>query len=116
YPMRMAVICMLVFGVNIGDNLTPFGDTLMTFNVAEQHDLHMKPADFFNVAFKTTIFQYATLLAIFYLQINLTFGLWFLLAYVVGLVVMIKVFKMRMPFTFKNAMLFIRSFFKRRKE
>ncbi len=113
--IRMAIICMLVFGVNVGDNLTPFGDTLMTYNVAEQNKLFMKPVEFFNIAFKTTLFQYATLLVIFSLQINPILGLWFLLAYVIGAVAIILIFKVRMPFTFKAAILFAFGWFKRKK-
>jgi Na+/H+ antiporter NhaD/arsenite permease-like protein len=114
-PLKMAVVCMFVFGVNVGDNLTPFGDTLMTFNVAEQHKLHLTPKDFFEIAFKTTLFQYATLLVLFSLQINFALGLWFLLAYVVGIIVVVKVFKVKMPFTMKAAFRFVTSMFKKKK-
>jgi Na+/H+ antiporter NhaD/arsenite permease-like protein len=113
---KMPVLCMLVFGLNVGDNLTPFGDTLMTFNVAEQHKLILKPGEFFNIAFKTTMFQYASLLVLFILQIDLVLGLWILLAYVVGIVVVVRAFKVKMPFTFKNALLFVRSLFRRNKK
>ncbi len=116
FAFKMPVVCMLVFGLNVGDNLTPFGDTLMTFNVAEQHNLYLKPGEFFNIAFKTTLFQYASLLVIFFLQIAPMLGLWVLLAYIVSTVIVVWVFKVKMPFTFKNALLFIRSLFQRKKK
>ena len=50
------------------------------------------------------------------LQINPTLGLWFLLAYFIGVVVVVKAFKVRMPFTFKAALRFVLGWFKRKKE
>jgi Na+/H+ antiporter NhaD/arsenite permease-like protein len=113
--MKMAALCMMVFGLNVGDNLTPFGDTLMTFNVAEQHKLYLKPKEFFDIAFKTTMFQYLNLLILFIFQINLVLGLWILLAYVVGIVVVVRAFKVKKPFTMRAAFKFVASWFKRKK-
>nr|MDO8111373.1 SLC13 family permease [Candidatus Sigynarchaeota archaeon] len=114
--IRFAVIAMMVFGVNVGDNLTPFGDTLITYNVAEQNNLHMKPKDFFEIAFKTTLFQYATLIVIFSLQIDPALGLIFLLSYVIGAIIIIRVFKAKMPFSFKKLILAFFKALKRRKK
>jgi hypothetical protein len=76
----------------------------------------LKPGEFFNIAFKTTLFQYASLLVLFILQIDPVLGLWVLLAYVVGIVVVVRAFKVKMPFTFKNALAFIRSLFRSSKK
>ncbi|MCE7739904.1 MAG: hypothetical protein KAU62_00315 [Candidatus Heimdallarchaeota archaeon] len=47
----------LAFGANWGDNLTPLGDNVLVFNLAEQHNRPIKIKTFWKLGFATTIIQ-----------------------------------------------------------
>jgi len=60
----------MVYGINMGDNFTPFGDTLLVINTCEANKVHLAPKTFFKVAFKTTCFQFGVLSLIFCIILN----------------------------------------------
>ncbi len=47
----------LAFGANWGDNLTPLGDNVLVFNIAEQNNRPIKIKTFWKLGFATTIIQ-----------------------------------------------------------
>jgi Na+/H+ antiporter NhaD/arsenite permease-like protein len=55
----------MVYGINMGDNFTPFGDTLLVINTCEANKVKLSPKAFFNVAFKTCCFQFGVVTLIF---------------------------------------------------
>jgi Na+/H+ antiporter NhaD/arsenite permease-like protein len=55
----------LTYGVTWGDNLSPFGDTVLLFNVAKKNHIDLSPGAFFRLGFITTILQ-MTLLSLFF--------------------------------------------------
>lgn len=65
----------LVIGANWGDNLTPLGDNIILFNIAEQNKRPVKFKKFFKLGFITTIYQLTIVtiyfILIFYVQLGL---------------------------------------------
>jgi Na+/H+ antiporter NhaD/arsenite permease-like protein len=55
----------MVYGINWGDNLTPFGDTLILLNVAEQNKTKISMLEIFKMSFPLTIFQ-LSMISIFF--------------------------------------------------
>jgi Na+/H+ antiporter NhaD/arsenite permease-like protein len=51
----------LACGIVWGDNLSPFGDTILTLNVAAQNKVDITPGMFFRIGFITTLMQLITL-------------------------------------------------------
>jgi Na+/H+ antiporter NhaD/arsenite permease-like protein len=51
----------LAVGVIWGDNLTPFGDSILTLNVAKANKVEIPPKELFKIAFPLTLFQMSTI-------------------------------------------------------
>ena len=65
----------LVIGANWGDNLTPLGDNIIVFNIAEQHKRPVSFKQFFKLGFITTIYQLIIVTLYYILIFNLNLGL-----------------------------------------
>jgi len=65
----------LAFGMSLGDNLTPLGDTIMTRNVSEQNGVTFSNAQFFRIAFKVALIHLITLSIYFTFFFYIAFGL-----------------------------------------
>ena len=51
----------LAFGANWGDNLTPLGDNVLVFNIAEQNNRPIRTKTFWKLGFSTTVFLYKSI-------------------------------------------------------
>ncbi len=76
----------LAIGANWGDNLTPLGDNILVFNIAEQNKRPVTFRQFFKIGFTTTIYQLLLVSLIFMILQNLILG--FLL---LGIIILILV-------------------------
>jgi Na+/H+ antiporter NhaD/arsenite permease-like protein len=85
---RIFIYSGMCYGLIWGDNLTPFGDTIILMNVAEQNKTHIKPLDFIKVSLPVTIFQLCVVSIIYTLIIRLYIGL-ILLAITIGIIIFI---------------------------
>jgi Na+/H+ antiporter NhaD/arsenite permease-like protein len=74
----------LACGIVWGDNLSPFGDSIITLNVAAQNKVEIKPMTFFRIGFITTILQLTTLSLGYSLIVDPIFG-FSLLAIILGI-------------------------------
>jgi Na+/H+ antiporter NhaD/arsenite permease-like protein len=85
---RIFIYSGMCYGLIWGDNLTPFGDTIILMNIAEKNGSHIRPVDFFKVAFPVAIFQLCMVSIIYSLIIRLYIGL-ILLAITFGIIIFI---------------------------
>lgn len=51
----------LSLGITWGDNLTPFGDSILTLNVAKANNINIPPKELFKIGFPLTMFQMTTI-------------------------------------------------------
>jgi Na+/H+ antiporter NhaD/arsenite permease-like protein len=65
----------ILYGINWGDNLSPFGDTLVLIGLAEQNKVKISMTEMFKATFPITIFQLSMITIFFGL---FTFPLLFL--------------------------------------
>ncbi|TFG03179.1 MAG: hypothetical protein EU540_00100 [Promethearchaeota archaeon] len=65
----------LAIGANWGDNLTPLGDNILVFNIAEQNKRPISFKQFFKLGFITTIFQLSLITVIFILIYQFIIGI-----------------------------------------
>jgi len=72
---RKKIFYSLAFGANWGDNLTPLGDNILVFNIAEQNKRPITFKSFFKLGFITTNYQLIIIsiyyCLIFYMQIGI---------------------------------------------
>lgn len=73
----------LVYGIVWGDNLTPYGDTLIALQVAKENNAPFKMSEFFKIGFTTAILQMILMTIIYCLIIEPLFGV-ILLAVLLG--------------------------------
>lgn len=62
---KVSVYSGMVYGVNWGDNLVPVGDIILVLQVAEKQKVHLKPINYFKIAFPITIIQLCLVSIIF---------------------------------------------------
>ncbi len=95
YPVqeRILIYSGMTYGINWGDNLTPFGDTIILINVAEQNKCHITPFNFFRIASKITIFQLCMVSILYSLYFDLMIGL-LLIVIAIGIISSITIFKL----------------------
>ncbi len=55
----------ITFGINLGDNLTPLGDSMLGIQIAEQNKFPLSMKEFFIVGFVSTNMQFLTITIIF---------------------------------------------------
>lgn len=72
---RLTVYSGMVYGINLGDNFTPIGDTMLAINVAKQNKSPIKIGDFFKIGFSTTLFQLIVISLAFCLVLRPLLGL-----------------------------------------
>ncbi len=73
----------LAFGANWGDNLTPLGDNVLVFNLAEQHNRPIKIKTFWKLGFATTIIQL--------ILVSIYFTFFSSQTYLIGLILLISI-------------------------
>ncbi|OLS32248.1 MAG: Inner membrane protein YbiR [Candidatus Heimdallarchaeota archaeon AB_125] len=73
----------LAFGANWGDNLTPLGDNVLVFNLAEQHNRPIKTKTFWKLGFATTILQL--------IIVSIYFTFFSIQTYLIGLIPLILI-------------------------
>ncbi len=71
----------LAFGANWGDNLTPLGDNILVFNIAEQNNRPIKIKTFWKLGFATSILQL--------ILVTIFFTFYSKQTYLVGLILLI---------------------------
>jgi len=79
YNEKVLIYSGMIYGVNWGDNLSPFGDTLFVAAVAEENKVKFKMFEFFKIGFITTIFQLCVVTIIFSLILRPVIGIILLL-------------------------------------
>ena len=85
---EITVFSGMLYGINLGDNLTPFGDFVILMDLANKNGCRLKATPFFKIAFPIAIFHLCIVTIIFSLLINVTRGL-ILLGIAIGIVVII---------------------------
>ena len=86
----------ITFGINLGDNLTPLGDSMLGIQIAEQNKFPIKIRDFFILGFVSTNIQFLTITIIYALIDRPLLGV-LLLAILVGvLFLLFMILKKRM--------------------
>lgn len=67
----------LNWGINLGDNLTPFGETLIAFNIAEQNNKPIRFKEYFHYGIMTAFFNLSiiTIYIAFQFYVGLAIGL-----------------------------------------
>lgn len=78
----------MIYGINWGDNLTPFGDTLLAINMAEQNKCTVKLTSYFKIAFPVAFIQLCIISIIFALIMEPLVGI-LLLGLGIGIVLFI---------------------------
>ena len=79
YNEKVLIYSGMIYGINWGDNLSPFGDTLFVAAVAEENKVKFKMFEFFKIGFITTIFQLCVVTIIFSLILRPVIGVILLL-------------------------------------
>jgi len=72
---RNKIFYSLAFGANWGDNLTPLGDNILVFNIAEQNKRSISFKSFFKLGFVTTNYQLILISLYYTLIFNTLLGL-----------------------------------------
>ena len=72
---RNKLFYSLTFGANWGDNLTPLGDNILVFNIAEQNKRSISFKSFFKLGFVTTNYQLILISLYYTLVFNTLLGL-----------------------------------------
>lgn len=65
----------LALGVIWGDNLSPFGDSILPLNIAKQNRVTIKPSEFFKVGFGLTLFQLSLISTVVLLIFDPLYGI-----------------------------------------
>lgn len=65
----------VIFGINWGNNLTPFGETMLLMNIAQQNKCTVKLISYFKIAFPLTILQLSAISIIFALILEPLLGI-----------------------------------------
>lgn len=84
----------LVYGIVWGDNLTPYGDTLIALQVAKENNAPFKMSEFFKIGFITAILQLILITIIYCLIIDPFFG-FILLAILIGAFILLYLVRKR---------------------
>ncbi|HUX98094.1 MAG TPA: SLC13 family permease [Candidatus Deferrimicrobium sp.] len=84
-----AVFYSLTYGVNLGDNLTPLGDNVLVFSIAEQNGRPLSMSQFFKLGFTAAFLQLTTITIYFILLYSLTVGLSILFIVFIILIMMV---------------------------
>ena len=79
YDEKVLIYSGMVYGINWGDNLSPFGDTLFIGTLAEENKVPFKLKEFFKVGFVTSLFQLCVISIIFALILSPVIGVILLL-------------------------------------
>lgn len=87
-PDKVLVFGGMLYGINLGDNLTPFGDFVILMDLANKNGCRVKATPFFKIGFPIAIFHLCVITIIFSLLINIIIGL-ILLCIAVGIVFII---------------------------
>jgi Na+/H+ antiporter NhaD/arsenite permease-like protein len=74
----------LIYGIVWGDNLTPYGDTLIALQVAKENNAPFKMGEFFKIGFITAIFQLLLITIMYSLILEPLLGL-ILLLFLIGI-------------------------------
>ncbi len=98
---QIRIFSAMACGVVWGDNLSPFGDTLLVLNVAEQNKEPFKLIDFFKLGFPITIIQLFTVTVIYCLMLEPILGL-FLSFIPIGVVLLIFAYTRRESIAIKS--------------
>jgi hypothetical protein len=70
-----AAFYSLTYGTNLGDNLTPLGDNILVFSIAEQNGRPLSIAQFFKLGFTAAFLQLTAISIYFILLYSLIIGL-----------------------------------------
>ncbi len=65
----------ITFGINLGDNLTPLGDSMLGIQIAEQNKFPLSMKEFFLVGFVSTNMQFLTITLLFALEYEPLLGI-----------------------------------------
>jgi Na+/H+ antiporter NhaD/arsenite permease-like protein len=87
----------LSLGITWGDNLTPFGDSILVLNVAKNHGVNIESMTFLKTNASITLIQLSVISLVVFVMFKPIFGLWILLAGLVvfGVISLIKKSKSR---------------------
>ncbi|MHA1266830.1 MAG: SLC13 family permease [Candidatus Helarchaeota archaeon] len=87
----------LVYGVNLGDNLSPLGDNILVINLAEQHERPIRFSQLFKIGFIATILQLIaiTLYFIMFADISLAISILLLIGLIVFLYNFVRTFNQK---------------------
>ncbi len=75
-------------GISWGDNLTPFGDTILVLNIAKSHGVDINTSEFFRINSPITIFQLIAISVLFIFLFDIIQGL-IVLAAIAGITAII---------------------------
>ena len=79
YDEKVLIYSGMIYGINWGDNLSPFGDTLFIGAIAEENKVPFKLKEFFKIGFVTSLFQLCVISIIFALILSPVIGVILLL-------------------------------------
>jgi Na+/H+ antiporter NhaD/arsenite permease-like protein len=82
----------LAVGVIWGDNLAPFGDSILTLNVAKANKVEIPPKELFKIGFPLTILQLSTVSIAVIVIFNPLIGL-SILSVIIGIIVVFYLYK-----------------------
>ncbi len=89
------IFASLVYGANIGDNLTPMGDNILTFQILEDYNMKISVKQFFKIGFISTIVQLIGISIYIVLKFNFLF-------FIFGMIILVGISLFFLIYFFKT--------------